>query len=329
MITAASPCAYCGTTQYHRRCQTRDYVSGELFEIGACSRCGLVRTMDQESGFDAHSYYDAAYYGQNGRRFPPLMERAILSFRRQRARYIQSLHRAPGRILDIGCGRGWMLADLQRRGWECVGTEVEPGLAAAIETEHGFPVHVTADFQGMFPSASFDVITLWHVLEHTDAPIKLLREVHRLLKPAGYVVVETPNIDSLQSRLGGGRWFHLDAPRHRYHFSASGLANILAEQGFSVTRGASLSFEFGFYGIYQTLLNFFTREPNFLFAALKRKPTSRTSRAPRPRTMDGVLTMLVLPIAIVFGTLMELTAAALGSGGVVRLTAVRRDVAAR
>jgi len=325
MSMGASDCENCGSPQFRRLYSSHDYVSGERFEIVQCRLCGLVRSLLPGSEFDHDRYYDTAYYGDQGRRFPDAIEWLVHAFRRHRARFVQSQHPSPGRILDIGCGRGWMLAELQRRGWACVGTEAARELAAALERRDGIRVRVATDIRGEFPPASFDVITIWHVLEHMQAPVATLGEVHRLLRPGGMVVVETPNIDSLQSRLGRGRWFHLDAPRHRYHFSASSLSSIFEKQGFRVTSLDTFSLEYGLYGFIQTLLNFITRQPNLLFARLQagRPPEANPSRP--GRALDDLLAALALPLAVVLGTISELIGAVIGRGSVIRLTAIRCD----
>ena len=200
-------------------------MSGEAFPILRCDACGLVRTDFDPTRRDLSAYYDAAYYGDTGKRFPAPVEWAVGMFRHRRVQAVVKHQVGPGRILDIGCGRGLMLADFLARGWDVVGTEFSAELAQAVTNRFGIPVHMQ-DYG--FAADSFDVVTLWHSLEHLANPVDTLREVHRILKPGGLAVLEVPNLASWQAKLGGGRWFHLDAPRHLVHFRGTGCSTWLA-----------------------------------------------------------------------------------------------------
>ena len=77
-------------------------------------------------------------------------------------------------------------------------------------------------------AGSYDVVTIWHVLEHLDDPGAALERIHSWLRPRGGLLVGVPNLRSLQARLGGDRWYHLDVPRHRVHFTGGGLRALLS-----------------------------------------------------------------------------------------------------
>ena len=114
--------------------------------------------------------------------------------------------RAPGKLLDVGCGNGEFLAMMQQAGWDVSGVEPDP-TAAQVSSERLNITVPTVDLEGAsFPSKSFDAITLSHVLEHVYDPIGVLRECRRILKPAGHVVIVTPNIGSLGHARFGGNW---------------------------------------------------------------------------------------------------------------------------
>ena len=281
-----------------------------------CTACGLVRTDFDPSQNDLNTYYDEAYYGDEGRRFPAPIEWAVARFRHRRVRAVLKYQNGPGRILDVGCGRGLMLADFAARGWEAVGTEFSPELARAVTTRFGFPVHMAADLSG-FEADSFDVVTMWHSLEHLVNAVDTLREVHRILRPGGMAVVEVPNLGSWQAKLGGGRWFHLDAPRHLVHFSRDVLLDVAGDLGFGGREVHTFSLEYGPYGFVQTLLNRLTRQPNLLYARLKGRETVGL--------LDSVVTVIALPPAVLIGSLLEILAAMMGHGGIVRVTLSKKQ----
>ena len=308
-------CNRCGTQAATRLFHNEDSVTGHQFAVVSCDVCGLVRTHLDPAQIDVSAYYDDAYYGDAGRRFPPLMEWAIGRFRARRVRAVLRHHRGPGRILDVGCGRGLMLADFVRRGWQAVGTEFSAELTEAVENRYGFPVHSAENLSDCgFDADFFDVVTLWHSLEHLTRPIDTLREVHRILKPGGIVVIEVPNLQSWQATVGGGRWFHLDTPRHLTHFSRDGLIHLAGDLGYDLCGVQTFSLEYGPYGFAQTLLNRLTRQPNVLYGWLKGRREVAFS------SLEGVVTLLKLPNAIWMGCLLEALAVAANRGGIVRIT---------
>lgn len=315
-----APCGWCrspyGTALY----RAEDYLTGHHFSIVQCSGCELVRTVVPETT-DRIDGYGAEYYGVRGRRFHGVIEGGIRWFRRRRIRTIQRHERGPGRILDVGSGRGLMLAFLRTSGWECFGTERSGELAEATTREHCVDVrHVRFLTEAHFARHTFDVVTMWHSFEHFGDPAPTLREIRALLKPGAIVVLEVPNLDSWQARLGRERWFHLDAPRHLYHFSSATLRRILDSAGFDVVEQKTFSLEYGPYGMLQTLLNRLTSRPNTLYLLLKRQ-----RRLP-PRVGDVLITVAALPLAIVAGALLEGVSALMDRGGVTRMVARARPI---
>jgi len=226
-------------------------------------------------------------------------------------------HPAPGAVLDIGCGRGLMLYGLARRGWRTVGVEMSEAASRHAREVLGLDVRV-GDLAGCeFPSASFDVVTLFHVLEHLPDPDAALAEARRVITPDGRLLVEVPNFGSLQSQLTGGKGFHLDAPRHLFHFTRAALLQLLGRAGFEPLGVATHSFEFGYFGMLQSLLNVATLRQNALYEMLK----NRSARPPESLGRDVAATLtLILPAGIVSLPL-EAAAAAFGRGAVLRVLA--------
>jgi SAM-dependent methyltransferase len=132
-------------------------------------------------------------------------------------------------------------------------------------------------------------VTLWHVLEHLDDPGAALAHVATLLAPGGMLVVGVPNAGSAQARIGRDRWFHLDLPRHRTHFTPAGLRALLERRGFTVLREEHALLEHNPFGLWQTVANRFTTTPSWLFNALKRN-------APLLHP-DALISLALLPLA--------------------------------
>jgi len=109
--------------------------------------------------------------------------------------------------------------------------------------------------KGQFRPHSFDLITLWQVLEHLPEPMKTLETLTQLLKEGGILAISTPNIESLQAEMGKNQWFHLDPPRHLYLYSPQTLEQIMGSFGFALQEIHHFSLEQNPYGWLQTMLN--------------------------------------------------------------------------
>jgi len=139
----------------------------------------------------------------------------------------------PGRLLDVGCGSGAYGASLIRLGWRVDGVEPDAGAAARARMQ-GVRVQQTGVEEADLPEEAYDVITLWHALEHMDAPVAALRRLRRALREDGLLIVEVPNRAGWGARVLGEFWYHWDLPRHRVHFTPASLRLALEEAGFQV-----------------------------------------------------------------------------------------------
>jgi SAM-dependent methyltransferase len=155
-------------------------------------------------------------------------------------------------------------------------------------------------------------VTLWHVLEHLDDPGAALATIARWLRPGGVLLAGVPNLASVQARLGGSRWYHLDVPRHRTHFTPDGLSRLLGAHGFAVERTHHVLAEHNPFGMWQSVVP--TRTPSYAYHLLKRNV--------RAEPGELALTAAALPLAPV-AALAELAAGLAGRGGTVAILARR------
>lgn len=134
-------------------------------------------------------------------------------------------------LLDVGCGNGDFLDFAHRAGWQVMGVEPDP---LAVETARGRGLEVRPGGIEVLDGvrAAFDVITLSHVIEHVHEPLEMLRACYRLLKPGGFLWLETPNLDSLGHRVYGPAWRALEPPRHLVLFTWGSLERALEAAGF-------------------------------------------------------------------------------------------------
>jgi 2-polyprenyl-3-methyl-5-hydroxy-6-metoxy-1,4-benzoquinol methylase len=132
-----------------------------------------------------------------------------------------------GRLLDVGCGNGVYLAFMKELGWEVAGVEMDAEAAQVARSIFGITVHAGSLEDAPYQKASFDAITMNHVIEHVPDPISFVCTAASFLKPAGRMVIVTPNIQSFGSRLFKKGWFYLDPPRHMVIFNPQSLKMCL------------------------------------------------------------------------------------------------------
>jgi SAM-dependent methyltransferase len=219
----------------------------------------------------------------------------------------------PARLLDAGAGRGRFVAAARRAGFDAHGIEPSPRGVAAAREAYGVELHAATLADARLDGA-FDVVTLWHVLEHLDDPGAALEKVKTLLPPGGTVLVGVPNLDSVQARIADDRWFHLDLDRHRVHFTARGLDALLRRHGFTPVRTTHVLLEHNPLGLWLSLLP--TRTPAYPFHALR--GTARFS------LRDAAIALAALPL-LPLAAAVEWAAGLARRGGTVAVVATRRD----
>jgi SAM-dependent methyltransferase len=260
------PCPVCRATA----ARARFAVEGVASAVVVCEGCGLGRFHPMLGPDAIAALYPDAYYGEPGVKFQSAVERAVRWIGARHVRFL-SLGLAPGsRVLDVGCGRGVVLGALADRGLEVHGVEMSE--AAARGADPRAQVRVAADLADAgYPSSYFDQVLIWHVLEHLPQPRETLDEVRRILRPGGRLVVAVPNFTSRQAAWSGAAWFHLDLPRHLYHFPLAALRRLLDDTGFEPISDHHFSLRQNPFGWIQSALNRVTWLPrNGLYTLLQR-----------------------------------------------------------
>ncbi len=212
--------------------------AGLWFAVVQCHDCGLCFTNPRPSPRSIGQFYPALYRPHR----PPHRRHRRTSWRVRllppRLRPCKERQTLPwhgeGRLLDFGCGGGSFLQRMHRQGWQVLGLDASAGAVHQVRTQLGLPALVGTLPHPELTAEGFDVITMWHALEHVHAPLEVLREAHRLLVPGGQLLVAVPNIDSLPFRWFGSAWYGLDLPRHLTHFSPWTLQLMLERAGFRI-----------------------------------------------------------------------------------------------
>jgi SAM-dependent methyltransferase len=274
------------------------------FVVASCDACGSARTWPALDQSAIAAWYPQTYYGNRNVRFNPLFERLTRWFRRRRVGVIRRLTK-PGAVLDVGCGRGYTLSFLRDAGYRAVGVELSPHAATHAREKLGLDVRAGDFLRLPFDGEQFDAIIFWHSLEHVAEPGRALDRARELLAPGGLLVIAVPNFESVQARLAGRLWFHLDVPRHYVHFSARGLRDALRRRGFRIVDVAHFSLEQNPYGWIQSLLNRVFRV-DLLYNVLKERSAriDNLRRFPLQTIATTIAGVLLLPVAVLL-TLME------------------------
>lgn len=283
------------------------------WDLWGCPDCGAGFIHPMPAPEELARAYDADYYGRGPGKFVPVVEWAVGLLRRQRAALVHRLAPA-GAVLDVGCGRGLMLARLAALGREVAGVELDTAAAERTLANAGVrPVRALADLAGR----RFAAVTFWHSLEHLPAPGEELRRAVDMLAPGGLLLVAAPNFASIPARQAGAHWLHLDLPRHLCHFTAAGLRRQAEALGLDLEREDQYSLE---YNPIDTLCHLYRRlgfGPRYPFDVLR-------DVAARREAGKLALAALAAPFLGLAALALATAYSAAGRGGVMTLVFRKR-----
>ena len=218
------------------------------YRVLRCAGCSLVYVTPRHNEDALHKLYGEDYWNSTSpktRGYACYAEEEPLYLRtfRRRLELVQAhIPKGPIRVLDIGCAAGFFLRVMKEEGHDVRGVEVSADIAA-LATQHlgednihiGFLEHLDPHRPGFEP-ASFDLITMWDVIEHVPDPQRLLELARRLLKPDGALILETQNVDSRFAGILGKKWQHFKHEEHLYHFNPQTITRLLGDTGYQVVR---------------------------------------------------------------------------------------------
>lgn len=212
------------------------------FKVVQCRNCGLIYINPRPSEDEIAKFYPDTYSWKETltaeskitkivRRLEKIYRYHLLSY--EASKVVKAAKRKTGKLLDVGCGSGDRLDIFRRLGFDTYGVEVSSS-AEYAKGHFGLNVKQGDLFEANYPDSFFDVITLHNVLEHTHSPQKIIRELYRILKEDGVVVIQIPNTDCIQFKLFKERWAAFDVPRDLYYFNIWLLKKILTKENFEI-----------------------------------------------------------------------------------------------
>ena len=242
------------------------------FTIIQCQQCGLTRTfpMPDDSVLELHN--KPQYYGEKENKFIPVIQNIRDRLSKIRAGKYLSMIRVSDRrpkILDIGCAEGRLLRSFLQCGCDCYGIE-HSSYPKERFLDSDRIKYLTGDLSSFeLNKEFFDIIIMWHVLEHMEDPLRITGIIHELLRPDGIFILAVPNFSSIEAGIFKDRWFHLDIPWHKYHFTERALQYLIEKNNFEEFKFTTFCFEQGIYGIVQSCLNLMGWQQNELYELMK------------------------------------------------------------
>lgn len=228
-------CGLCGSAEYELKFQDGP------FSVVTCKDCGLTYVTPRLT--DAaliDEVYNEGYWRSNAAK-----DRGYTDYSADQPLYLKTYRRrrsvirrhfpSPGRVLDVGCAAGFFLRVMQEEGWDVTGLEPSDAIRPHAEELIG-KENVLAGLLGQvdLEPGSFDLVTMWDVIEHIPDTVAALHEVKRLLKPGGRFLVETQNVDSRAAKVLGKNWQHYKHAEHIYHFNPRTIDRLFREGGFEI-----------------------------------------------------------------------------------------------
>lgn len=247
MITYTQ-CPGCSGGNIYSVLKAKDYtVSQETFDIWECGQCSLRFTQQVPDAAGIGKYYQSDAYVSHSDTKKGLINRLYhlvrnYTLQSKRKLVTRLSERKDGALLDVGAGTGAFAAVMQQNGWMVTGLEPDSTARNNALQQHKLQLQ-TLDALYNQPTGYFNVITMWHVLEHVHDLHQYLSTFRQILQSNGTLIIAVPNYTSLDAQEYGAHWAAYDVPRHLYHFSPKSMALLLEQHGFKVTAHEPMWFD--------------------------------------------------------------------------------------
>ena len=231
-------CPVCASTQIVTLFVCKDYtVSGEEFTIQQCQQCYTAFTQNAPTASTIGNYYQSENYISHSNTRKGLINKVYhvargFMLKQKKALVEKITQKTNGKLLDIGCGTGYFLNQMQDT-WQTIGIETDPKARSFAQNQFNLQVFPPEDL-AQLTEKTFDVISLWHVLEHLHDLEQTWKSFDLLLKTDGVLFIAVPNYTSVDAQHYGAAWAAWDVPRHLWHFSPNSISFLAKKYNFEV-----------------------------------------------------------------------------------------------
>jgi 2-polyprenyl-3-methyl-5-hydroxy-6-metoxy-1,4-benzoquinol methylase len=232
-------CPACSGQKMTRVLQAKDYtVSKNTFDIVRCEACDLLFTNPRPEAEQAGYFYKSENYISHSNTQKGFINKLYHAVRnitlKQKTNLIQGDQQGTKNLLDIGCGNGHFLHACQQRGWNTFGMELDPDTAARAASLTGQSIY--PNLQAIPNDPQFELISLWHVLEHVYEIDAYFEFFKKRITPSGKLLLALPNSKSFDARYFKEFWAAYDVPRHIYHFNPETIQSVAKKHGFKLVK---------------------------------------------------------------------------------------------
>ena len=246
-------CDVCGSSSHRFLFRGPDRLMGlpGEFSFVRCTNCGLIYQWPRLPWEQLAAYYEGDYasYSTLLDDDPIIIRRLLRRLGGLKQRWYVERFKRGGSLLDVGCGTGLFLREMQHAGsWQLSGVEPTTEAAAYVRRRLNIPVYDELFEDAPLLPASQDVITLWHVLEHVPSPTATLQKAWQVLKPGGFLIASVPNYESIARRAFGRYWIGWDLPRHTYIIPRPLLSRMFRDVGFEVVDSRCFQISYASFG---------------------------------------------------------------------------------
>ncbi|CAN5285441.1 methyltransferase domain-containing protein [soil metagenome] len=245
-LEMVAECPICGEKdrQHYLSCKDNT-VSKIYFEIVECSKCSFAYTSPRPTENDLGWYYESEEYISHSNTSKGIVSRLYQMVRKRTLGKKLQLINSEGKnglLLDIGCGTGEFLNTMTSDGWKTIGIEPSDSARKQGIENYKLDVRKEEELNNLQPK-SFDVITMWHVMEHVPHLDQRVKKLNELLKDDGVLIVAVPNRNSYDAAFYKENWAAYDVPRHLWHFRAQDMKALMLNSGFEVKKILPMKFD--------------------------------------------------------------------------------------
>lgn len=243
-----SICPICDNKEFRDFLSCKDYyATGEKFGLIECCNCGFVATQDFPSEDFIGKYYNVPDYISHSDTHKGIVNKLYhiarkIALRSKAKTVVKYSEKKKGMLLDIGCGTGYFLDKMKHKGWIVAGIEKDDEARKYAKKKFDLNTQ-THDYFFQIVEKQKNVITMWHVLEHLEHLDETMKQLYRILKDDGVVIIALPNRNSLDAKHYKEYWAAYDVPRHLWHFSPNDFEYLANKHNFKLVKKKPMYFD--------------------------------------------------------------------------------------